>query len=602
MTALLAMNRMLSLGLVLSVATSLCAQHQFLPMGQPAEQVNIGGGLYRIHLPFLFTMPGGVQVTELHIGKYGRVFEPGESFDSSPSTYEMTDRPEASINVFWGTGSYPAGSGVFTNTTLANVATITWAEVTGSFSATAPFTYQCQLHADGRIVMVYDNRCSTAQERLIGLCPGTGVTLPPAVDLSSALSTSFGTPSPTVYEFFETSPFDLVGTALEFAPVGAGGLNGWTIHANGGIADIEIRIASQRSFGGGCYCRKTYTYVPNALGGYDVATGPSAFDGNIGALVGAIADDAITATSIDLGFPMLFPDGSLHQLVDVDPNGRILPAGAAGLFGDLAPSIADITGDGYPYFFGLWTDWNVLQATSDGIYFQQSAGVATFTWNNVAQFGSIEVPPCTWQIRLHASGVVEVTHEDLGGLNQIGSSADDIAVGLTTGAPNSVGETDHSALTNVATSVAGPTYEWWDASGALPAEPCDLRLADTPLLVATNQPIEATNWQLQALQVGNAQFGLYLLSFATTDQWLEPLGSPCRQSVPADWIELRFANGAGAIDPLHVPIPSVPQTLNVVLHAQCVVDGATSPQFTGFAGSPFALSFSNALAGRIGSF
>ena len=391
-------------------------------------------------------------------------------------------------------------------------------------------------------------------------------------------------------------------TALEFVPNGTGGAGGWTVIGTGGIADPEHFFANNRAIaGGGCFVPVTYSYVPNGEGGYDVTAGPSLFDPVLGSLAGATDDDDITAVGLDLGFAMPFPDGSLVQFVDVDPNGRIVPTTLAGTEGDFSPSIGDITGDGYPYFFGWWTDWNVEEPTSDGIYFRTAPGVATFTWNNVAQFGINPVPTCTWQIKLFDDGSVQITHQDMLDFNPaiIGNSADDAAVGLTTGAVPDPGEIDHSSLTSTPTIVSGYAYEFWDASGSAPAEPVDL-LFDGARMAGLTEPFLGANWTLQIQGSGAALFGFYVIGFGTGNANLAFLGSPCTLVVTADVLDLQTTNGLGDLNPFVLPIPADPALASVELFVQGAYQQPIAPPFGGFVGLPFAFAFTNGIRGIIG--
>lgn len=591
--------------LLLAAGLCLCAglrsQHHFLPLGVPAASAQYN--VWQVDLGFAFTMPGGTTTTQLWADRHGRLYLPNAGNSQAASTgASLVYSQSGVIGVFWDSLSVPSDPYVFVFTDGSSVCSITWNGV--GFGG--GWTFQCQVYASGRIVMLYDSRCPVTNP-VIGVSPGTGVTLPPPEDFSATLTgTPIVTPSPTVFEDFDVPQpsFDLQSSALEFIPTGAGGVLGWTVFATGGVVDPVVVPAASRTFAGGCYCRKTYRYEPDGSGGFDASAVAGSYDANIGTLVGATADDAITAVGVDLGFAMTFPDGLSHQFVDVDPNGRIAPTGAFGAVGDQSPSLADITGDGYPYYFGLWADWDVTRPESDGIYFTNVPGVsATFTWRDVAQYSFGAAQPCTWQIRLFANGDVHVTHEDLAGLNQIGASADDVAVGLTSGFASTASETDHSMLGATATSVPGIVFEWWDASSGTPNEPVDLRIAETPLLTSLQQPIEGGSWRVQAIEVAaNAQFGLYIVGLSTQNTFLEPFGSPCLLSASADIVTLLPATGTGEIADYALPIPGAVGLLGTRVYAQCAVDGATSPLFSGFAGTPLRLAFSNALEGVIGSF
>ncbi|HEB52551.1 MAG TPA: hypothetical protein ENI87_04765, partial [bacterium] len=362
------------------LASSAFAQVQFLPIG---NQIMDGSqNMVTVNLGFNFTMPGGNVVTAVDVDEHGRVVEVGtDPSDSSETTAEMVGNPTGSINVLWDYNGYSAANnaGVYFDTDNATVATITWVNVV---FIGAPCTYQLQLYASGNIAMVYDSNCPP-DDGIIGVCPGNGATLPAPSNLDDAINVApIVTSDPTVFEDFGFTAgidaFDIPSSGLLFVPTGAGGAAGWTVVGNAGVTDPLLPFATNENYGGGCFNKVSFTYVPNPAGGYDVTAGPSQFDPNLGVSAGATADDTITAIGLDLGFQMQFPDGSLHQFVDIDPNGRILPTGVGA--GDFSPSLADLHGDGYPMICPLWSDWNVTESTSDDIYFNTNPGVsATFT-------------------------------------------------------------------------------------------------------------------------------------------------------------------------------------------------------------------------------
>ena len=594
------LTRSVAAGLL--IAAPALAQPAWLPFG---TQIAIPSttSVNTVNLGFNFTMPGGNVVTAVDIDTHGRIIEVGtDPSDSSETTGEMQSNPTGSINVCWDFCSYTSSpaAGLFFDTDNASVAVVTWRDI----SQAGVFTMQCQLYADGRIIMLYDSRMPN-DDGIVAVSPGNGAALPAQSDISTATAAPLVSADPTVFEDFDFSAAgstDLQATALEWVPNGAGGASGWTVNGTAGLSDPPV-ASSELISGDVCFLQRTYTYAPDGAGGYDVSSGPSVFDPNIGALAGATADDSITAIGLDLGFPMRFPDGTPHQFGAIDPNGRIVPTTAAGTFGDLSPSILDITTDGYPYFFGFWTDWNVTEPTSDGIYFNTIPGAsATFTWNNVAQFGTDPGQPCTWQITLFNGGVVQITHQDLTGFNTpTHSSPDDSAVGLTAGALPDPGETDHSALTGSPTNVAGYVYEFWDSSGSTPVEPNDLQIAG-PDLVSLNEPLQGTNWQVQTQNVGSSAFGLYVVGTASQSLFLGALGSPCQLLVSADLLDFQAADGLGNLNPYSLAIPVSPAINGTELFVQGTHEVTPGGAFGPFAGLPFGLILSNAVKGTVGSF
>ena len=596
------------------VVASPVAQHSWLPLGSQIANGSTAEELVTVSLGFSFTMPGSGGGGQVVVDRYGRILEvnPAGNTSSGGTPTVMAGSASqptlfGSIHAFgeWFDYADPAAR-VWLYGDGGTVAAITWTNMTASNASGSPCTFQAQLYADGRIVLLYDSNCVANGQALVGVCPGSGVALPPETDLLAATSAGpFVTADPTVYSW---ASFNLAGRALEFVPNGVGGAAGWTV--NGSSSGPDPIYARNRTRAAGCFVPTSYTFVPDGVGGYDVTSGPSQYDPNVGALAGATADDVITAIGLDLGFPMLFPDGSLHQLVDIDPNGRIVPTGAAGTFGVPAINVSQVTASGYPAFFGMWSNWDVEAPTSDGIYFRTDPGSATFTWRDVSQswgvysLGSGETPPCTWQIRLEQGGTVVVTHQDLAGMNLPDVPVPDAAVGMTTGVGPDPGETDLSMLSSTPLNVAGYVYEHWDcsvssSSTAPPAEPVDL-LIETPRLVGLTRPAVGTNWELQVQRVGAATFGFYVVGLAPANASLVPFGSPCTRAVSLDLTQLRLADGLGDLQPWGVSIPNNPALSGLALYAQGVAEQPVGGSFSGFLGLPFALTWSNAVRGTLG--
>ncbi|MCK5945036.1 MAG: hypothetical protein KAI24_23815 [Planctomycetes bacterium] len=608
---------------VLLLAVPSLAQYQWLPLGSlvsSGQDTIAGASKVEFDLGFPFTMPGGAVTSVIEVGNLGSfTAADGNLCCSNCPAHTLINQLDARVFVFNAHHEFlGADAGVFGYTDGATVAAVTW---TGVQTATVPSTFQVQLYADGRVVMLYDSSCNnTGTCHLIGLAPGSGAPVPATTDFTSVTAAGpYVVADTTVYQDqCPSGTISLAGSALEFAPIGAGGASGWTITRQTGLADPEFaRTRSEAT--SGCFQKVSYTFAPDGVGGYDVTSGPSQYDPVVGALAGVTGNVVIHATNLDLGFPMLFPDGNTYQFVDIDPSGRILPTGMAGTVGDWMPSEHVIQNAGYPFFFGLWTDWDVLGPGADGVYFKTAPGSATFTWRDVPQDwssfhnGGGMMQPCTWQITLLQGGTVVITHEDLRGLNPSirGLNAadgyihlEDTAVGITSGQPHATGEIDLSMMSSAPSNVPGYAYEHWDCSanpqvGSTVQEPVDL-LLDTADLVGFSMPVLGGAWELQVQDVGSAAFGFYVVGTTAANSDLTLLGSPCVRRVALDLTEFRLADGLGGLQPWTLAIPSTPSLVGVTLFAQGVVQEPIGGSYGSFLGLPFGTSWTNPVRGTLG--
>ena len=598
---LLAVLRSLCCGLLL--LGSIVGQHQFAPLG--GQIMDGSQDMRTVQLGFSFAMPGGASVTSLDIDENGRLVQVGsDPSDPTESTAEMATNATGSINVLWDAHAYVAtDAGVYFFTDNIGFAAITWTQVT-FFGA--PCTYQCQLFGDGRIVMVYSSSCPPT-DGIIGLCPGNGATLPTASDLGAAVATPMVTTSPTVFETFGTligvNGFDLQSRALAFTPNGTGGTNGWSVQASGGVLDPLLDFArAEEVDGGDCTAARfnpvTLLWTPDGSGGYDATSAPIAFDSNIGPDAGLVGDDEALG-GFDLGFPFLWPDGTIDQLAKIDSNGRIGPDVAA-FTADFSPSLADLHGDGHAIIAPLWTDVNIAALGSGKIHFQTAPGVsATFTWDSVHQFNG--TLPLTFQVTLHASGVIQFNLLDLAHYNST-TSPDDTIIGTSSGTGPDPGEIDITALGSANTGRT--TYEFWDASAGL--EPFDLvrdLTVDYGELQALDEPKLGGSWNLEIRGTPpQTTLGVYVIGTSTQNIDLSALGSPCTLIPTLDATVLAMPTpAAGVMSPLSFTIPLQGNLIGFEVWVQGVHDGAPVPPFAGFLGLPWSFVFTNTIKGIVGT-
>ena len=598
------------------------AQYQWLPLGNLVSNGQYNSfSLTEFDIGFPFTMPGGTVTTGIEIDQRGSLnATDGNLCCSGIGNRTLMNTGGSEIFVLSAGHEFTAvEAGVFGYTDGTGVAAVTWVNVQ---TDTMLSTFQVQLYADGRIVMLYDSSCNAIGScALTGLAPGGGALVPPSTSFTAVTAAGpYVVTDPTVYQYICSSAvISLAGSALEFVPSGAGGATGWTVSNFGGLPDPAFAWNRLKPVSG-CFEKTSYTFAPDGVGGYDVSSGPSQYDPNVGALAGVTGNLLIHATGLDLGFPMLFPDGNTYQFVDIDPSGRIIPTGLAGTIGSWLPSEHEIQNAGYPFLFGLWTDWDVLAPNSDGVYFKTGPGSATFTWRDVAQEwstyhnGAGTMAPCTWQITLLQGGTVVVTHEDLRGLNPTIRGLNpldgyiyltDCAVGITSGQSPVTSEIDLSMLTSVPTNVSGYAYEHWNCSanpqvGQTTQEPVDL-VIDTADLAGLSQPILGGTWELQVQDVGAATFGFYVIGTSGANSGLTLLGSPCVRAVTFDLTQFQVADGLGDLLPWTLSLPNNAALVGAQLFAQGVVQEPIGGSFGSFLGLPFGTSWTNPVRGTLGN-
>jgi len=254
----------------------------------------------------------------------------------------------------------------------------------------------------------------------------------------------------------------------------------------------------------------------------------------------------------------------------------------------------------------FWNDFNVLEPGSGNIHLNVDPGVsATITWNDVKQYG---VPAAagglTVQLKLFADGSFVITHEDIREFNAH-DRGEYLLIGFSSHNGADYGESDFTALPGLVTWV---TYEWWDSwfgPGGTPVEMPDLielLPADYDgVLEVYSDPVLGGTWMMSLNDYYlSAQLGFYLAGFEPANVDLAPLGSPCRLLVDPVEIVPAFYPIFSGFNLYQIAIPNDASLTGVKLYVQGALEGAPASAFSGFAGTPFRLSFTNAVVGTIG--
>jgi len=369
------------------------------------------------------------------------------------------------------------------------------------------------------------------------------------------------------------------------------------LYGMSGVLTKPVQAAVE-DLGPGCDVPSVaFRFVPNGNGGHDVFdAGAGQFDADIGVLCGATADEAITATGLDLGFPFPFPSAigtAPEQFVRIDPNGRILPDSSGINNGSWNPTVNAFLNAGFPMVCPMWTDINVQEPNSDGIYWKTEPGKAVFTWNDVPQFSyQYGTPmPLTFQCTLFDNGEVLVVYEDLSNYNVTSNTK--VLIGISSGNVGGTGTSlDLSQIVSGDPASGAPAFEFFESYTL------DLHV-ETPTLLATNTPTLGSDFTyLMWNAPAEAQAALYLIGVDLLPAPV-PIGNfgyqnPCSLTVPFVDVQIALPTYPGEFGSASIAIPTTPLSLQgFELYLQGVVNGA---QFT----SP--LLTSNTLRATVGAF
>ncbi len=434
-------------------------------------------------LGFSFPFPNGTSTTTIDVDSNGRILLPDSSAsDFSETLGEFLANPTSICPMWDDISMIGVGDDIYFNTT-ATSALVTWNDAR-LFNDPRLFTFQVQLHDDGRIGIFYDSR-SAHVGPLIGITGGNGAGDPGQVDYSRGGTATAG--GDTVYEIFPlfTLTFDLADSWIEFAPDGSGGYD-----------VTSPRLADADPYGPSC--RRTIQYTPDGVGGYIVTDSPDAFDPAVGTSLGITDDDQILP-NVPLGFSFPFPGGSTVTSIDVDSNGRILP-GNAGENPDFSPTAAEMLALPVGTIAPFWTDFDIR--SGGDITMATTASTATLTWNSVAQFHGVAERGITAQVELDVSGAIRFTFvtaplwdgqllglsELIIGISEGNDAADPGAIDYSTALPLSSGAT---------------VYEFWDGA----VDDLDIQFS----LQALNTPKPASSWDLQLFGIPSGSIGAFVL-------------------------------------------------------------------------------------------
>lgn len=314
-----------------------------------------------------------------------------------------------------------AGGQVYINST-ATKCTITWDNVIGyaglGVVAGPKQQIQLQLFPNGEIRCFYSANAtnqSTAvggSAAIAGATPGGGATLPAAVDLSAGGAT----PDNTVFETWATAQtFDLGARSLTLVPSSPGFvfapslLTGCGEATNYGSGCIRSDDSFYEFFGAAAAYDlngRTITMLRNG-GGYTVLDSIAGTYVTPGAAAVAVAagDDAVQTVALSAAMPTAA--GTTTSLT-ICSNGHVALA-AVGNGNAWTPVAATFLGWANTVIAN-WHDYNQTIAGSGLVKFEEVAGVAYVTWENV--YSHTTTQGDRWQMQFEvATGNVTIVFD-----------------------------------------------------------------------------------------------------------------------------------------------------------------------------------------------
>lgn len=397
----------------------------------------------------------GQSYTDVHISDHGVVWLSNAGVPAPPAATPTVYNVQLSdmlangpcIACFWadatpGNANAPGPQGeVFINNSDPSKCVITWVGMYTYVNQPPAYTFQLTLLPGGRIKMAWDTKVSNygstfAPNAIIGVTPGGVTSAPPSSDLSGNPSVANG----TIFEEF-TAPlsFDLRGRGLELQqllPPLPGMGYGWRATPLGYCVDA----ASVTTYGEGCVRQSNTVFERFSAGTFDllgtvvdykrqsdryiVSAGTGSFvQPSAAAVTVAYGDD--TYQTVTLSQPVPTSIGPTDQLT-IGSNGMVQFGGAHGPVNSGSPGLMTNAFD-LPTVAAMWHDFDPTAPGSGQILFEEIAGIAYVTWDDVYTWNTNVGETFQVQIRL-ATGDVKVLYSAVH--NNVGNG---YTVGISTG-------------------------------------------------------------------------------------------------------------------------------------------------------------------------
>jgi hypothetical protein len=395
--------------------------------------------------PIGFAFPfGGMTWTDVHVNCNGYFFlsnggvpaVPAGNGDYSSTPGELVAGGPR-VCVLWNDLNITAlnNASVYIDSTSSRC-TITWDNAI-NYGHTTRFQMQAQLFPSGEIRLFWSQGATNnstynfaAGSGVVGVSPGQNALLPSPSDLSASGTTT----SDTLYEHWQTQgTFDLPLRSLQLIPTNPGWV--W-------FTTTWTGCATTRDFGLGCVDARDSFYEVMPAAAFDLANTRIAMvrSGN-GYLVtnassapfvapspsaSIIANGDDVVQTIQLAQAMPVPGGST-QFLTVSSNGNIV-LGATGNGASFAPDAGNFLAYANTVIAAAWHDYNPTFGGSGKVVFEQIAGVAYVTWNDVYSYNTASPDRFQYQFDL-TSGTVTIVYQAMG------AQGNPYLVGYSTGGP-----------------------------------------------------------------------------------------------------------------------------------------------------------------------
>ncbi len=398
-------------------------------------------------LGFAFPI-GGATYTGVEVSTNGFFYlvngglSTGLGSDFSPNAGDLANGP-ARICPLWMDINMMASNnaGVFIDTSSGTSCTVTWLNgqsYQGATQVQTPFNLSVTIDITGTVTSSYSHSTinngtgSVGGALIVGVSAGGGVALPAPSDLSVVGASG----NELVYEEWPVTGFDLAAQSLSFVPT----LPGYAHSPSAQISNCADRIA----YGMGCHQQANSIYELMPAAGFDLTSGTTitllrqgsgylvldALPGTYvppSAAAVAIAPGDDSFQTVTLSTPMPVVGGTTGALT-VCSNGHIALS-PANNGNDWTPSLAEWLAFAQPAIAPSWHDYTP-DATGE-IKFEEVAGIAFVTWDNVASFN--QALRDTFQVQCElATGNITIVYQFM---SNVGNN---YLVGYTAGGGNTV--------------------------------------------------------------------------------------------------------------------------------------------------------------------
>ncbi len=483
------------------------------------------------------------------------------------------------------------------DTSVAGRCAISWRDTCEFDFNTPDVDFTAELFANGNVRFSYGavDTSGFFESVTIGISNGNGAANPGPVDLVDG-ATSTGS---VIYQRFLPGTCDVGGQSLTFTPT-----------ASGYTVAQTCRSAANVEYGAGCYASSDsrYQWFTDAPAAGAALTGQSlqflASGSDYVALWGVGTYIAPTAAAtvltgfvpnnddgvltVNLGSPLPIPGGTTSTLV-VHSNGNVwFGDNLASLTDDFVPLPADLL-DAANGGFWSWHDFNIGEAGSGQIKFEEIGSLSLVTWDDVENYPTGTANRSTVQFQLdRSSGNVTIVWVNVD-TNSASIFGDATLIGYSPGgASQDLGSQSFAAISPTTTSIN--------------LAPLSLRAGPAPIsTAAAGTNVVYTTDAMREFAPGSGAF-LGILIFSTGSLPgvdLGFLGAPgCAANVAALDVIVPMV-GATATQTVTFPLPAgLPAGIRVFAQAANLVTPNSLPNGQ----NAFGLLTSNGVATIVNSF